>query len=115
MKIAMPTMPSIGHQPTGPAKNAGRKLKSSTPVALPAAVVALVLPLAPDPKTAVIWAAESAVKLPASASANLTAVAPVKLVAVMTSAALSAPEVGVRVIICEEVVTVAAAFETEVA
>ena len=61
-------------------------------MAVPPSVVTAILPLVPEPTTAVIWVAESTVKLKASVSPNLTAVAPVKLVPVMITTSPSSVE-----------------------
>ena len=64
-------------------------------VAVPQSVVTVTFPVDPEPTTALIWVAESTVKLAASVPPNLTVV-PVKLVPVMVTVVPVLPEVGVK-------------------
>jgi hypothetical protein len=70
------------------------KVKEPLLVAVPPGVVTVIVPLEPLPVTAVIWVAKSTRKLVASVPPNLTAVAPVKLVPVMTTESPVQPDVG---------------------
>ena len=65
-------------------------------VAVPAGVVTLTLPLVPDATTAVIWVKEFTVKELAAVPPKLTAVAPVKLVPVITTETPVPELVGVK-------------------
>jgi hypothetical protein len=75
-------------------------VKSPELVAVPPGVVTLILPVAaPDGTTAVICVEELTVKLVALVFPNLTAVAPVKFVPVMTTDVPTVPEVGANEVI----------------
>ena len=78
---------------------AGRNVKVPAEVPVPPTVVTLTV-TAPVPtgETAVIWVAELTVKLAAAVLPNCTAVAPVKLVPVMTTLVppVAGPDVGAR-------------------
>ena len=63
-------------------------------VAVPSGVVTVTVPVAPAATMAVIWVAESTVKLDALVPPNVTAVAPVKLVPVMVTDVPVPPDVG---------------------
>ena len=63
---------------------------------MPQGVVTVTLPVAPLPTMAVICVAELMVKLAAGVPPKATAVAPVKLVPVMTTMVPAQPEVGLN-------------------
>src|SRR5450631_2099400 len=89
--------PDVGARPV--TVGAGKNVKVPADVPVPLGVVTLTV-TAPTPAavTAVIWVAELTVKLAAAVAPNFTAVAPVKLVPVMTTLVppASGPDVGVR-------------------
>ena len=69
-------------------------------VTVPPAVVTEIFPVvAPVGTVAVIWVEELTVKLVAAIPFNLTAVAPVKFVPVMTTEVPTSPEAGVKLVI----------------
>ena len=89
--------PDVGARPV--TAGAGRKLNVPTEVPVPPTVVTLtVTEPVPAAVTAVIWVAELTVKLAAAVLPNCTAVAPVKLVPVMTTLVppVAGPDVGAR-------------------
>src|SRR5450755_4005888 len=89
--------PDVGARPV--TVGAGRKANVPADVPVPPVVVTLTVtdPL-PAGDTAVIWVAEFTTKLAAAVAPNFAAVAPVKLVPVMTTLVPPAagPEVGAR-------------------
>src|SRR5665213_2786076 len=95
--VAPDAGPEVGARPV--TVGAGTKVKVPTDVAVPPIVVTLTV-TAPEPAAvvAVICVAEFTVKLAAAVAPNFTAVAPVKLVPVMTTLVppVAGPEVGAR-------------------
>ena len=75
------------------------KVKLDVELADPLGVVTLITPLAPLPTTAVIWVAEFTTKLWAAVPPNLTAVAIIRFVPVITTEVPVSPAVGEKELI----------------
>jgi len=93
------------------------KVKLEVELAAPLGVVTLTTPLEPLPTMAVIWVAEFTVKLCTAVPPKLTAVAPVRLVPVITTDVPLLPEVGEKELIvgAEEDVEPKVKLEVELA